>query len=53
MLPPGLQLKLVKVMWSIGEGSEILREYSNLFDFHLKLLLCMHSYRKIINLKCA
>ena len=26
----------VKVIWSIGKGSEIFRENSHLFDFHLK-----------------
>ena len=37
-------LKLcLKVMLSIGKGLEIFREYSHLFDFHLKAL-CMHSY---------
>ena len=26
----------LKVIWSIGKGLEIFREYSHLFDFHLK-----------------
>ena len=29
-------LSILKVIWSIGKGSEIFREYSRLFDFHLK-----------------
>ena len=37
-------------MWSIGKGSEIFREYSHLFDFHLKAYyVCMHRYMKIFN----
>ena len=39
-------------MWSFGKGSEIFRENSPLFDFHLKAYY-MYSYRKIIHLKCA
>ena len=42
----------LKVIWSVGKGSEIFRENSHLFDFHLKAYY-VHSYMKIIHLKCA
>ena len=37
----------LKVIWSVGKGSEIFRENSHLFDFHLKACYkCMQSYMK-------
>ena len=26
----------LKIIWSLGKGSEIFQEYSHLFDFYLK-----------------
>ena len=31
-----LHILLLKVIWSVGKGSEIFRENSHVFDFHLK-----------------
>ena len=43
----------LKVIWSFGKGSEIFQENSHLIDFHLKAYYAMHTYMKIIHMKCA
>ena len=35
------------IMWSIGKGSEIFREYSHLFEFHLKACMYHMSQKKL------
>ena len=42
---------MIKVIWSVGKGSEIFRENSHLFDFHLKAYYVCNM--RIIHLKCA
>ena len=45
----------LKVIWNvgIGKGSEIFREISHLFDFHMKAFYVHSCNMKIMPLKCA